>query len=89
MKIEIEYDGKYPNLCSGRLIVIIDNVKWEFPEYCLSSGGSAVVCGEIEEVVDGEWDVERWPSNFPEDLKEITLEKINSTIPWGCCGGCI
>lgn len=38
-KIKIEYDGKYPSLCMGHLIVWIDDVKWDFGKFCLSSGG--------------------------------------------------
>ena len=36
--IKIDYDGEYPNLCSGHLTVYIDDVKYNFPDYCLSSG---------------------------------------------------
>lgn len=39
MEIRIEYDGKYPCLCMGHLIVWIDDVKWDFGRYSLSSGG--------------------------------------------------
>ena len=38
--MEIKYNGTYPNLCSGNLLVIINGKEWEFPNYCLRSGGS-------------------------------------------------
>ena len=39
-KIEfVSYDGKYPNLCSGNLILNIDGTDYRF-KYVLSSGGS-------------------------------------------------
>lgn len=40
MDIRIEYDGRWPNLCSGHLIIWIDDVKWDFGSHSLSSGGS-------------------------------------------------
>ena len=40
-KVEfVSYDGKWPNLCSGKLVLSIDGVTVEFPEYCMNSGGS-------------------------------------------------
>ena len=38
MNIKIDYNGKYPNLCSGKLIATIDDVKYSFPDYCMVSG---------------------------------------------------
>ena len=38
MNIRIEYDGEWPALCMGHLIVWIDDVKWDFGKYCLISG---------------------------------------------------
>ena len=35
----ISYDGGYPNLCSGTLVMKLGRKKITFPEYCLSSGG--------------------------------------------------
>lgn len=36
----ISYDGGYPNLCRGNLIMELDGKELKFPKYCLSSGGS-------------------------------------------------
>lgn len=79
--IKIEYDGKYPNLCSGNLIVIIDDKKWQFPRRCLRSGG------EIN-WSEGDWEVLCWPEEFPENLKAVVVTEINKQIPPGCCRGC-
>jgi len=58
MNIKIKYDGKYPNLCSGDLIVILDNNEWEFPSYCLSSGGSVWFNNDWSALVEeGKWSV--------------------------------
>lgn len=88
-EIEIKYDGEYPNLCMGHLIVIVDGIEYDFGEYCLSSGGSVTFDEEWNETVTkGEWSVD-FPENFPCDLKEEVLDKINEEIPHGCCGGCV
>jgi len=91
MDIKISYDGKYPNLCSGHLIVTIDDIKWDFGNYCLSSGGSTYFTDNYSEehVTHGDWSIHTWPDNFPDDLKEDTLKVINDNIRQGCCGGCL
>lgn len=86
-KIKIEYNGKYPNRCSGHLIVWLDDEKYDFGKYCLNSGGYCNYhSGEIK---NGPWTVEEWPDNFPEIYKLHVEKTINEEIPWGCCGGCI
>lgn len=86
----IKYDGAYPNLCSGNLIVIIDDKEWVFPNYCLSSGGSVSFDSDWNETVaDGEWAITDWPKDFPEEYKNDVLEAVNSEISHGCCGGCV
>jgi hypothetical protein len=90
MKIEIKYNGSYPNLCRGKLTVIIDGIVWDFPDYCLESGGSVSFDSEWHEVVSsGNWDVGKWPDNFPDNVKPAVLSAINEEIPLGCCGGCV
>lgn len=90
MKIDISYDGAYPNLCSGRLIVTIDGTVWEFPKYCLGSGGRVWFDNNWEEQVEsGEWSICEWPDGFPEELKEKVLDEVNYKIELGCCGGCL
>jgi hypothetical protein len=42
MDIRIEYDGEWPVLCFGHLIVYIDDVKWDFGSHSLSSGGAVL-----------------------------------------------
>jgi hypothetical protein len=84
-KIVIDYDGSYPNLCSGTLIVYIDGKRWDFPDYCLRSGGGL---NEDYDPYIGDWSLSAFPEGFPEILKEEVVEAINSEIPYGCCGGC-
>lgn len=92
MKAKVEfvsYDGKWPNLCSGTLVMRINGKDVEFPPYCMSSGGCAYFRNNwSEEVVErGEWSV-----NVPDEykaLKKEIEEGVNENVPWGCCGGCL
>jgi hypothetical protein len=87
--IIVKYSGKYPNLCSGQLIVDIDGATWTFPDYCLSSGGSITFDGDWNEnVTNGRWSICKWLENFPEELKEAVLAEVNASVRHGCCGGC-
>lgn len=38
---------------------------------------------------EGEWKINKFPENFPEELKGAVLSAVNANIPLGCCGGCI
>ena len=88
--IEIKYDGSYPNLCSGKLIVIVDGIEWNFPDYCLSSGGSVSFDSEWQEnVTYGAWTITDWPAEFPEILQLHVTRAVNDEIDHGCCGGCV
>lgn len=90
MDIKIEYDGGYPNLCRGTLIIHMRGCKIKFPDYCLSSGGNVCFDEDWEEQVDeGEWSVSEWPKDFPEEVKQDVINAINEQIPHGCCGGCV
>lgn len=86
----ISYDGKYPNLCAGQLILAIDGVQVVFPDYCLSSGGSVYFDDDFDAYInEGEWDIACFPEDFPEDLKKEAVDLVNANVPYGCCGGCI
>lgn len=82
------YDGEYPNLCSGQLVLKINGQVQVFPRYCLCSGGGVWFDNDLSAHVEtGSWSID-----LPEDLdplrKEIE-ECINENIPHGCCGGCV
>ncbi len=88
--MEIKYDGAYPNLCSGTLIVIIDEKEWLFPAFCMISGGSVSFDSDwCENVSSGSWSISEWPEGFPEDLKTDVVEAVNDVVSQGCCGGCV
>ncbi len=88
--MKIEYDGSYPNLCSGHLIVHIDDTKYDFGCYCLSSGGGISFDADFSEIVtSGPWTLveDSIPSDFPKDRLPELRNLIDSEIPQGCCGG--
>jgi hypothetical protein len=86
----VSYDGKYPNLCSGTLVVKARGRVWEFERHSLSSGGTVSFDGEWnEEVTSGNWSIRNFPKEFPEDLKEEVVQLVNDHVSEGCCVGCI
>jgi len=86
----VSYDGKYPNLCSGKLVMELDGEIITFPDYCLSSGGRVWFDDEWEDHIEHDrWSISEFPEGFPDELKEEATDIVNENIPYGCCGGCI
>ncbi len=84
------YNGSYPNLCSGNLIMELDGKDIEFPDYCLVSGGSVSFDDNWDEIVEeGEWTIDDFPKGFPKELEKEAEKIVNENIEWGCCGGCV
>lgn len=83
----VSYDGSYPNLCSGSLVIKLDGIEFVFPPYCLLSNGGKT--DDYEDTYEGKWEITRWPDNFPETAKAIVITLVNDNVPLGCCGGCI
>lgn len=84
----VSYDGKYPDLCMGTLVLEIDG-KIVNPKGVLMSGGSVTFyngCADVE-VTNGEWELDL-PNEYLEfydDIKKV----VNENVPHGCCGGCV
>ena len=87
----VSYDGEYPNLCSGTLILEIDGHEIKFPAYCLSSGGSVTFSDDWDEcVASGPWSIPDWPDvPLTEEAKKLCKDLVNENVPFGCCGGCL
>ena len=84
----VSYDGSFPNLCSGKLVLAIDGERVEFPDYCMCSGGSVWFDSDWGEHVEtGAWTVDV-PKQY-EHLKDEIEECVNNNVPCGCCGGCV
>lgn len=88
----VSYSGKYPNLCSGILVLEIDGEIVEFPSGILSSGGCVYFDEDwMEYVKQGHWSISPFsdfPKKYHSRISEIE-DVINDNIPWGCCGGCV
>lgn len=87
----ISYDGSYPNLCAGVLVLEANGKIFKFAPHSLGSGGSAYFTNDYQDshICEGDWDVSMWPDNFPEDLKLEAVIVINDNVDHGCCGGCL
>ncbi len=90
--MKLEYDDAYPNLCSGRLIIYIDDTRYDFGYDCLSPDGDVDFGEDGSEIVtEGPWNIksDSIPSNFPKDRLSELMNLINDEIERGCCGGCV
>lgn len=84
----ISYNGEYPNLCSGVLIVAIEGRVVALPAYACSSGGACYINDDGDEYIeDGPWYV-NVPDEYTEYKDEIE-DCMNENVNWGCCGGCL
>lgn len=88
----VSYDGSFPNLCSGILVLKIDDETVAFPSGILSSGGSVWFDNDwMEHVEYGRWTISPFcdfPKKYHSRISEIE-DVINDNIPYGCCGGCV
>lgn len=86
----ISYDGKWPNLCSGTLIVELEGTQYEI-NHAMQSGGSVYFTGDWDAHVEtGEWDI--YEECLPKKLRKYRQQikdLVNDNIEHGCCGGCI
>lgn len=99
----VNYTGRYPNLCSGVLTLLVNGKEmtfgpdWkgaELPKFWISGGS----CGFAGKGWTNEYvNIDRWIWNVLEadKLKEFLpykdelMEIFNLNVPFGCCGGCL
>jgi hypothetical protein len=83
--LEVKYDGAFPTLCRGTLIIVTDDKEYIL-KGCMISEGTCDGCCYTK----GEWSID-WPEDFPADdeLRADIVREVNRTIPHGCCGGCM
>lgn len=89
----ISYDGKYPTLCGGTLILDIDNKEYWFTNCLISTGNSNFNNIDDYIVIKNKWKFNTdYNSNYQDELSSndinIIEQLINDNIEWGCCGGC-
>lgn len=85
----VSYDGAFPNLCAGTLVLKVEGKPVTFPRHSLVSGGRVWICGGDAGCEYGPWDVYAWPEEIPVHLRARCLQVINDNVREGCCGGCI
>ena len=101
----VSYDGEYPHLCTGTLVLSIDGKEYGFN--CLCSGGSVEYEEDDYVVYTGEWKLDhteiskgiyvleaynnKYPHDvtFSEDEIAYITSLVNQEVEQGCCGGCI
>lgn len=86
----VSYDGRYPNLCSGTLVLHKGDNEYSIKRG-LMSGGRCWFDNDWEAYTEqGDWELDI--SSFPDELKPYAKEitrLVNENIPRGCCGGCL
>lgn len=88
----ISYDGKYPSLCLGTLVIKVNNEIYHL-QNILSSGGEVYFAGNDYSdpvITKGKWEID--DTLFPEKLKPYIKEIkeiVNENVEFGCCGGCL
>lgn len=91
-KVEyVSYDGKYPCLCSGTLLIKVDGKSYTL-KHAMISGG--YIMGGPDTDWDmwaeqGEWDIDLEECPELEPYKEEIIRVVNENVQYGCCGGCI
>ena len=93
-KVEfVSYNGKYPTLCSGILVLKVNEIEYIFEKGSLISGGECYFTDNYtnEVVTQGPWSIDDvyFPQGFPQGAIELAKECINKNITYGCCGGCL
>ena len=86
-KIDVSYDGEYPNICSGTLIIKVNDKEIYNKQYCCHSTGSVWFDDDWgEHVEDGEliWDDAK---AFHEDVQKTVRRALEKCQV--CCGGCV
>lgn len=93
----VSYNGKWPCLCTGTLILKIDDelvrfgMQEKYPSFW-SSGGECGFMGDYTDayINEGEWiiNTEDLPDKYKKYVTEIDIV-FNENVPHGCCGGCL
>ena len=91
----VSYDGEWPALCHGNLVLDCDGERYAFPSGSLNSGGRVWFEDDwTDHVEKGPWSIdweylEMLGFEFPEDARADAERVVNENIEHGCCGGCV
>lgn len=87
----INYDGKYPNLCSGNLIFTVNNQTIECDHVLISGGKATFDTNWNDLVTKGNWSINFFevPIELSKEEQDYLTFLVNKHVPKGCCGGCL
>lgn len=87
----VSYNGKYPCLCSGTLIIKVDGKTYSFNDAMISGG--CIMGGPSTDwdmwPEEGDWKIDLKEHPELEQYKEEIERVVNENVEHGCCGGCI
>ena len=85
--VKVEYDGEYPNMCTGTLTIFEDGVQIYSKSSCFENTGKAGFNNNWEsQIIKGKliWlDADK----FSKEISDAVEEKLDEYSV--CCGGCI
>lgn len=86
----ISYNGSYPTLCMGTLVIEVEGERFYLRNVLRSGGGVFNLDSGDYCASEGEWsiDEEELPEKIRPYIKDIEL-LVNDNVEHGCCGGCI
>lgn len=89
-KIEfVSYNGEYPCLCMGTLVIRVDGVEFKLDDVMISGGSVSFSDDWSEEFVEtGDWELKELPEEI-EPFHQQIVDLVNSNVQQGCCGGCV
>lgn len=84
----VSYNGKFPNLCRGTLVIKVNGEEISLENYLISGSQCWFDKDRADHVESGDWRISKLPDDLEQCRDEI-LKVVNENVPYGCCGGCI
>lgn len=85
----VSYDGKWPCLCHGTLIIKVDGKTYSFRNAMISGGRIGHDDSWDMWAEEGDWEIDLEEHQELEPYKEEITRVVNENVKHGCCGGCI
>ncbi len=85
----VSYDGKYPCLCMGTLIIKVNGKNYSLKHAMISGGGIFHDKDWNMWAEHGDWNVDLDEYPELETYREEIVRVVNENVKHGCCGGCI
>lgn len=84
----VSYNGRYPNLCRGTLVIKVNGEEVSLENYLYSGGRCWFDKEWNDHVEEGDWRITKLPDDL-EPYRDEILEVVNENVVHGCCGGCL